>query len=210
MSKAVTLFIALTVLGVALLSLKQAASSTQEMPQFDPAEMMKRAKAATTPGKNHEFLERFVGHWKVTQTVMMPGAPNAKSEATAEFEWLMPNRWLKQTIQSKPSGNPMMDMMMPTETFQIMGYDNYKRRFVAMAVDNKNTALYHFQGQIAYDTKNLIFYGEIDEPTLQESDKMAKGVWRFVSDDEMVFEIHDLAMGQNNTQVIEMKYQRVK
>ncbi len=34
------------------------------------------------------------------------------------------------------------------------------------------------------------------------------GVYRFNSDDEIVMEIHDLAIGENNTKVLEIKYTR--
>ena len=43
-----------------------------------------------------------------------------------------------------------------------------------------------------------------------EHDKMVKSVWRFVSDDEMKLEVHDLPIGEDNTQVFEIRYRRRK
>ncbi len=53
-------------------------------------------------------------------------------------------------------------------------------------------------------------YGTIDEYLTGEHDKMVKTVWRFISDDKMVLEIHDLPIGENNTKVVEITYTRKK
>jgi hypothetical protein len=42
-------------------------------------------------------------------------------------------------------------------------------------------------------------YGTLDEYLTGEHDKMVKSVWRFVSDDEMRLEVHDLAIGESNS-----------
>jgi hypothetical protein len=39
---------------------------------------------------------------------------------------------------------------------------------------------------------------------------MVKNVYRFVDADTIVLEVHDLPIGETNTQVIEFKYTRAK
>ena len=51
-------------------------------------------------------------------------------------------------------------------------------------------------------------YGTLDEYLTGEHDKMVKTIWRFISKDEMVMEVHDLHIGEKNTQVIEIRYTR--
>ena len=54
----------------------------------------------------------------------------------------------------------------------------------------------------------LIYYGTIDEYLTGEHDKMVKTVWRFPSADELVMEVHDLAIGATGTQVRALRPQR--
>jgi hypothetical protein len=53
-------------------------------------------------------------------------------------------------------------------------------------------------------------YGTLDEYLSGEHDKMVKYVYRFVSADEIVFEVHDLPIGEVNTQVMEFRFTRKK
>jgi len=39
---------------------------------------------------------------------------------------------------------------------------------------------------------------------------MVKSVWRLVSNDEMKLEVHDLAIGESNAEVFEVRYRRHK
>jgi len=56
--------------------------------------------------------------------------------------------------------------------------------------------------------KVLLTYGTIDEYLTGEHDKMVKYVWRFLSEEKIVLEIHDLAIGEFNTKVVEITYVR--
>ena len=51
-------------------------------------------------------------------------------------------------------------------------------------------------------------YGTIDEYLTGENDKAVKNVWRFPSDDRMILEVHDLAIGEENTKVVEVTFTR--
>jgi hypothetical protein len=58
--------------------------------------------------------------------------------------------------------------------------------------------------------KALITYGTIDEYLTGEHDKMVKYVWRFLSEDKIVLEVHDLPIGENNAKVVELTFTRQK
>ena len=84
----------------------------------------------------------------------------------------------------------------------------YKQSYVATAVDTMDTAMRRAEGDLDPSGKALLMYGTIDEYLTGEHDKMVKLVWRFLSDDELVLEIHDLPIGEKNTKVVETRYRR--
>ena len=131
----------------------------------------------------------------------MPGSKIPPDRGTATFSWLMEGRWLKLEATGSMMGAP-------AESFMILGYDNFKHSYVTVSVGTIDTAMLTSEGDLDPSGKALITYGTVDEYLTGEHDKMVKYVWRFVSDDEMVFEVHDLPIGERNTKVVEVTYQR--
>ena len=169
----------------------------------DMAAMMEQARALTQPTAPHQELSRFLGTWDTALKITMGGAnpPAEKGEMT--FSWLMDGRW----IQGKGEGTTMG---MPSETFTILGYDNFKQSYVTVTVGNIDTAMLTAEGDMDPSGKALITYGTLDEYLTGEHDKMVKYVWRFLSDDEMLLELHDLPIGEANTKVVEIRFNRRK
>lgn len=86
-------------------------------------------------------------------------------------------------------------MHLPTFRFlETLGYDNFKRKFVAIRVDSVSTALYAAEGFRDREGRQLDLYGTIDEPTTGEHDKPVLYRYRFVDDATIVLEVHDLAI----------------
>jgi len=186
----------------------QPAAPTAQDPQGPQGQdamkaMMEKAAKFTKPGANHKELERFLGKWKTANAAFMGTKSMSAGSGEAEFSWLMPGRWL----QLRSKGN-MMNM--PIEIYSLLGYDNFKQSFVWTQVTTMDTAMLHAEGDMDPSGKALLMYGTLDEYLTGEHDKMVKYVWRFVSDDEMVLEVHDLPIGENNTKVVESKFTRVK
>ena len=179
------------------------ASSAQEKPeQVDMAAMMAQAKKWTQPGDAHKLLHRFLGTWDTETRLNMPGAPPPE-KGTSTCRWLMENRWL----QCEASGQMMG---MPMKTGFILGYNNFKMSYVSAAINSFDTAMIYSEGDLDPSGKALLMYGTLDEYLTGEHDKMVKSVFRFVSDDEMKLEVHDLPIGESNTQVFEIRYRRQK
>jgi hypothetical protein len=162
------------------------------------AEMMAKARKWTQPGPNHKVLERFLGKWNVELTVTGMGKPEM---GKAEVTWLIDGRWL----QSHTTGTMMG---MPLNHYVFMGYDNFKMSFVTTAMNGFDTAMPHSEGDLTQDGNTLITYGTLDEYLTGEHDKMVKYVWRFVSKDKIVLEVHDLPIGETNAKVLEFVYTR--
>ncbi len=167
----------------------------------DMAEMMKKAAKYTQPGPHHELLARFLGRWETETRITMTGAETQPEKGTAEWSWLHPGRWL----QMKQKGTLMG---MPLESFWVMGYDNTKMSYVASSVSTFDTAMNYAEGDLDPKGDALILYGTVDEYLTGEHDKMVKVVYRLVSPDRMIQEIHDLPIGENNTKVIEVVWTR--
>jgi Protein of unknown function (DUF1579) len=167
----------------------------------DYAAMMAKAKKYTEPGKHHKVLERFLGQWKTETRFVMAGKTTPPEKGTAEFSWLMKDRWLKSEWSGKMMGRPL-------QGFLILGYDNFRQSYVTTYVTNMDTAMLHSEGRMDPGGKALLSYGPLDEYLTGEVAKMVKYVWRFPAEDKMTFEVHDLPIGEHNTKVMEVAYSR--
>lgn len=193
--------------GVASLGL---GSAPQEEPKASMApdeknmmEMMKKAKKFTAPGPMHKFLERFLGTWDTDVRITMTGHEAPPEKGVTETSWLLEGRWLKTEFDGSLMGQPF-------QSVSIMGYDNFKMSYVVTSVSSLDTAMNRSEGDLDPSGKVLILYGTIDEYLTGEHDKMVKTVWRVLSDDKLVMEVHDLPIGEKNTKVIEMTFTRRK
>ncbi|MBL8857328.1 MAG: DUF1579 family protein [Planctomycetes bacterium] len=184
-------------------ALTLSSASSQGESENAMAEMMAKAERWTKPGEHHKLLEKFVGKWNTEVRMFMGGQATPPEKGTAECTWLMPGRW----IQCRSNGQMMR---MPMETFFLMGYDNFKMSYVTTALNSMDTMMLHFEGDMTPDGKSLVSYGTLDEYLTGEHDKMVKTAWRFIDADTMVFEVHDLPIGEVNAKVFEIKYMRSK
>ncbi|MCC6671740.1 MAG: DUF1579 family protein [Planctomycetes bacterium] len=169
----------------------------------DMAAMMAKAAKFIQPGPQHKALERFLGRWNTETRVFMAGQATPPDKGTAEVTWQIEGRWLLSKAQGRMMG-------MPISSCAWIGYDNFKMSYVVTMVSSMDTAMTRSEGDMTQDGKSLITYGTLDEYLTGEHDKMVKYVWRFLSDDEIVLEVHDLPIGEVNTKVVEMRYVRAK
>ncbi|HNO77563.1 MAG TPA: DUF1579 family protein [Phycisphaerae bacterium] len=197
-----TIVISALVLGALTISLTadEGEQPTATPPPSDMAAMMAKAKKYTEPGPNHKVLERFLGKWN-TETRLAMGPNGTPEKGVAEFSWLMENRWLKSDYK-----NSMMGM--PYDGFMLMGYDNFKQSFVMTMVNSLDTMMTHAEGDMDQTGKAMILYGPMDEYLTGENDKMVKYIWRFESDSKFKLEVHDLHIGEENTMVVEITFNK--
>ena len=170
----------------------------------DPAAAMKRWTDTLKPSSGHQFLHQFLGKWETTMRFHGMSAGMPATKGTAEYRWLVEGKWLLREAHGTMPG------MGPVTSFAIVGFDNYKRKYVSVHVDSLTTAMLSSEGMIDQTGKNLCLYGPMDEPMSGEHDKPVKYATRVVSADEHVDEVHDLAIGETQTMVIETVYKRVK
>ena len=175
--------------------------------QDKPAEdaMMQKWLAASTPGPAHAALNDLAGTWDIATTTWMggPGSAPSHSKATADIQWVLGGRFLRQEMKGDMNGMPM-------EGVGYTGYDNITKSYVSVWIDNSSTSLFPTTG--TFDPKNraLTLFGTMDDPVTGEYGKMMKYVTHIVSKDKNVFEVYDLTTPGPDQRVAEMVYTRRK
>jgi hypothetical protein len=177
----------------------------QEQGKEQADAMMKKWKEISTPGDAHKKLDAFLGNWNVEIRAWMggPAVPPQSSKGTSTYAWTVGGRYLRQDFRGEMAG-----MSMEGQGFT--GYDNYEKKYVGVWMDNSSTAIYSLEGTMNPDGTLLTMYGKMDEWMTGEIGKMAKYVFRILGKDKIVFEIHDLSIGEPNTKVVEMTMTRAK
>jgi hypothetical protein len=191
-------------LGVMVASVGPAALAQETKPKpaaADMAAMMEKAKKFTEPSKHHKLMEKFLGKWNTETRIFMGTQATPAEKGTAESSWLMDGRWLKSESKGTMMGAPFTSV-------SILGYDNFKQSYVNTTVTTADTAMVRVEGDLDPGGKALLMYGTLDEYLTGEHDKMVKTVFRFLSADKIVMEIHDLPIGEQNTKVVEVIYTR--
>jgi hypothetical protein len=187
-------------------------NSGMKMPsESEMAEMMKRWTDTFQVGPEHKRLEVFLGKWDTTMRMWMggPGSPASESKGTSETRWLVEGRWLITESTGEMMGRPV-------RAIRLLGYDQFKRKYVGCQVDSMTTAMLPFEGNFggppAKDgsLNHLLLFGPMDEPMNGEHDKAVRYVHRLVDADHIVSEVHDLMIGEPNTKVVEFELVRKK
>ena len=168
-------------------------------------EAMKKWMEAIAPGEAHKMLTRFVGSWETATSIWMQGlsAPPTITKGTAEIKWALGGRYIQQETKGEMMGRPMSGI-------GFTGYDNINKKFVSFWIDDMSTSMYNSEGGFDQAGEVLTTYGKMDEPMTGEHDKNVKYVSRLVNPDKFIFEVHDLAIGEPNTRVVEVTYTRKK
>jgi hypothetical protein len=172
--------------------------------EHSAADMQRRMMESVMPNRFHKKLERLLGEWDVDLRMWMaPDAAPMASKGTSKWTWLYEGKWVQ--------GNSEMSMMgMGFKSQWTMGYDNFKKKYVASGVNSMETALRTSEGNFGKDDNVLYTYGFVDEYTTGEHDKTAAIVFRFEGADRFTIEIHDLSIGIENAKVMEMVHTRRK
>ncbi|HEY6435953.1 MAG TPA: DUF1579 domain-containing protein [Ignavibacteriaceae bacterium] len=168
--------------------------------EMDPA-MMKAWQESMTPGPMHEMLASRVGTWKAEVKMWMdPSQPPTTSEATTVCEAMLGGRYFKSTHTG-------MMMGMPFEGFEISGYDNVKKEFFNVWMDNMGTGIMVSTGTYDEATKTLTFTGKMTEPMGKEMS--VREVVKATDNDHSTFEMY-MDMGGKEIKNMEINYTRVK
>lgn len=136
-----------------------------------------------TPGKMHEFLARNVGEWKtVLKLWMQPGGEPVISEGTSVSEMILGGRYL----QSKHTAS-VMNMNM--QGLGLDAFDNGKKVFTSVWLDNFGTGIMVLEGTCNDDMTLLTLTGKSFEPVSGKEIKVRE-VLKIVNDGHHIMEMY--------------------
>jgi hypothetical protein len=162
----------------------------------DMKAMMKKWMDFATPGAGHKKLDPLVGKWDYVQKVwMQPDSPPTESSGQTEVRWIMGERFLQIESTGK-----FLDK--PYSSVWLLGYDNFKKKYVSCYFDNLGSGLYPSQGSAGPGERAVTLVGQMDDWYTGEHDRAFSYVIRSVSKDKWTSEMTDLASGAKSMEVV--------
>lgn len=166
---------------------QESKAPTQQPQQPDPAQMEQQWMKYAQPTAHHKKLDVFIGEWdQVVKMWWYPGAEPQITTSTATYEWIMDGRFVQGHYNGEFQGETFKGM-------DLLGYDNFRERYISLWVDNMTTAFMTAHGKFNAAGTELQMRGTHDDVMTAEKDKPFKSVTRIVDEDTVVYESY--AMG---------------
>ena len=166
------------------------------------AEEMKAWEANMTKGKQHEWLAKMDGLWNAKVKMWMnPSQPADESDATTKNEMIMNGLYQRSSHTGHMMG-------MPFHGESIIGYDNFKKKFVATWIDNMGSGIMTLDGNLDEQGNSLILTGQMTDPA-NGKEVSIKEVLTITSKDKHVFDMYMVQDGKE-TKTMEIVYTRAK
>ena len=154
-----------------------------------------------TPNENHKELAKLAGEWTfTTKWWTKPGASPRESTGTSTFTVIFGGRFVQQKMQGNVMGRTY-------EAMGLHGYDNLKKKYVSMWVDNMHTSLITSEGRWDEAAKSITMYSDHMDP-MTGSQKRARTVVRWVDDNTHIFEWHESGTDGKEFRSSEITYVR--
>jgi hypothetical protein len=175
------------------------------MPSFaqeESAAQMEMIEKLMKPGEFHEHLKDFVGAWSADVKMWMdPNAPPIISKGQATFKLIFDGRFLYGDFIGEFMGAPFKGI-------NIMGYDNAKKEFFSIWLDNSTTGLLSSTGVYDADTKKYHFRAVTLDPYSGQTMDLREEAY-FASKDEYISITYAKPKDGKEFKNMEMKYTRV-
>lgn len=170
----------------------------------DQDAMMAKWMELASPGPRHELFKPAVGSWAITTRMWMdPGAAPETSTGTCDFHLMLGGRYLVQECKGEAMG-------MPFEGMGIEGYDNFRKQYVSVWMDNMGTGFMRMTGMCNEDGSRCTYFGRMDDAMTGEIGKTVKATLRREGPDTLYWEMFDLHGGADWVRVMEIAYRRRK
>ena len=170
--------------------------------KMDP-EAMAKMMALGSPGPDHKVLNDVVGKWNAHVKFWMdPSAPAGESEGTSECEWILGDRFIRESHKGTMMG-------MPFEGTGLQGYDNMKKKYVGTWADSMGTSIMVTEGTWDAAKKTLTSVGECPDPTMTKYVK-CRMVTTITDKDSHKFEMFMPDEAGKESRCLEITYTRAK
>ena len=174
--------------------------SGQAQAEPDAAKLQELYEQFAKPGMEHQQLRRLVGTWKAEVKYFFDesGKPTV-SEATATFRSLLGGRYVQQRFHGEMQGQKFSGMA-------ITGYDNAKKKYVGIWIDDMGTGIMHSEGTYDVKTNTMTEIGVSSSPI---GDTKFKNVSRYLSDDEFTFTMY-MVNPEGERKMMDITYTRLE
>ena len=168
---------------------------------MDPAKMAE-AKKMGAPGENHKKFESLVGNWTNTSTrKMTPDAAPMTSTGTNTNKMILGGRFLQQDFKGEAMGEAF-------EGTGISGYDNVKKEFTSIWMDNMMTGIMVSTGQYDASSNAITEKGTFSCPMTGEKDKEFRSVWKIIDENNYTYEMYGKGPDGHEFKNMEIVYKR--
>ena len=127
-----------------------------------------------------EWLEKFVGEWKVDHSGQMGDDPTEIEGDGTMTCTMLGQHWLLNDMNMEVMGTAVRGL-------QTIGYDSKKKKYIGTWVDSMNSFLWHYEeGEVDESSNKLILYAE--GPSMTDPSKMARfrDAYEFKTDDHII------------------------
>ncbi len=171
--------------------------------QEQSAAQMEMMEKLSKPGEYHELLKGFVGTWTADVKIWMdPNVPPVITKGQATFKLIFDGRFLYGDFLGEFMGMPFKGM-------NIMGYDNAKKEFFSVWIDNSATGLLSSTGTYDRSAKKFHFRAEAFDPASGKTMETREEAY-FSSKDKYISVTYAKPKDGKEFKNMEMIYTRVK
>ncbi len=168
--------------------------------EMDMQAMMEVYQRLAVPGAPHKMLAELAGTWTTrTKGWMEPDKPPMESTGTCEQQMLLGGRYLQQEYRSEMMGSPFTGI-------NLIGYDNYTKKYVSTWIDSMSTGIYYFEGGASPDGRTITQECSYDDPV--KGPVLWRSVTRIINGDTLEYEMFIAPEGGKEEKMMEMTVTR--
>jgi hypothetical protein len=184
------------------LILTPALRAAEEKKQPSQEEMMAAMMKAAAPGPEHQKLKMMEGKFKADVTAIMPDGKEEKSAGTINNEMILGGRYLKNDYSGTMMGQPFKGC-------GLIGYDNMKKKYTMLWVDEMSTQMMLSEGTLDESAKTITATCTVDCP-MDNTKKTMKSVVTLTDEDHHSYEMYEVGADGKETRCLSIKYTREK
>jgi hypothetical protein len=163
-------------------------------------EMMEVYQKLAVPGAPHRLLAGLVGNWTTKTTVWMePGKPPVESFGTCKQKMLFGGRYLQQEYAGEMMGSLFRGI-------NLIGYDNYTKKYVSTWIDSMTTGIYYFEGVGSDDGKTITQVSKYKDPV--RGPVTWRSVTRLINENTVEYEMFITPKGGKEERMVVMTLSR--
>ena len=179
------------------------ATATPQMSK-EQQENMSRMQEYSTPNANHDVLKAFIGTWKAdVQFWMDPQMAPQESQGTSESTMILDGHFLEQKYTGNMMGKPF-------EGRAIIGYDNLRKEYTSLWLDNMATGIVESAAKYDPASKTLTEEGSMSCPLTMETHRWHKAVTTFIDADHYTYESYMKDKNGKEFKGMIIRYSRIK